>query len=222
MPVILSIENHLDKVHQDIMARKFKEILVDLYIFPADKKPDHIPTLGELKNKFIIKCSGKRLWVDEEIERKNMDKNKRRLRAGTLDNDKMNLKKLVLIDDNLDDVIDSDDENKTEENPNNDENSNEEEQNKNTAAAFFPRKSFLPAAMAKQFVLFKQMVSESENNLLKRMSYGPELLELAIVPSLESVRGFLGTKFEYEKIKENKYKPWDFVTLKSTKLINFF
>ena len=62
MPVILSIENHLDKAHQEIMARKLKEILVNLYIFPSDKKPDYIPTLEELQNKFIIKCSGKRLW----------------------------------------------------------------------------------------------------------------------------------------------------------------
>ena len=224
LPVILSIENHLDKVHQDIMARQFKEILVDLYIFPANKKPDHIPTLGELKNKFIIKCSGKRLWLDEEIERKKMDKNKRRLRAGTYDNEKMHLKKLVLIDDNLEDVSDSEDENQKENNPNDDEDSNEEKEkeDKNNITSFFPRKSFLPAAMAKQFGLFKKMISESENSLLKRMSAGPELLELAVVPSLESVRGLLGTKLVYEKIKENKYKPWDFVTLKCTKLINYF
>ena len=55
MPVILSIENHLDKAHQDIMAKNLKEILVDLYIFPSDQKPDHLPTLEELRNKFIIK-----------------------------------------------------------------------------------------------------------------------------------------------------------------------
>ena len=41
MSVILSIENHLDEYHQNIMAKKFKEILVDLYIFPSDKNPDH-------------------------------------------------------------------------------------------------------------------------------------------------------------------------------------
>ena len=74
MPVILSIENHLDKAHQEVMARKFKEILKDLYIFPTNEKPDHIPTLAELKNKFIIKCSGKRYWLDEEIERKVINK----------------------------------------------------------------------------------------------------------------------------------------------------
>jgi hypothetical protein len=74
MPVILSVENHLDEKHQNIMAKKFKEILVDLYIFPSDKKPDHLPTLKELQNKFIIKCSGKRIWTEDEIKRAEIKK----------------------------------------------------------------------------------------------------------------------------------------------------
>ena len=37
LPVILSIENHLDEYHQNIMAQKFKEILVNIYIFPLIK-----------------------------------------------------------------------------------------------------------------------------------------------------------------------------------------
>ena len=56
-----------------------------------------------------------------------MDKNTRRLRAGTYDNEKMNLKKLILIDDNLEDVSDSEDENKNENNPNDDEDYESEE-----------------------------------------------------------------------------------------------
>ena len=225
LPVILSIENHLDKAHQDIMARQFKEILVDLYIFPYDQKPDHIPTLGELRNKFIIKCSGKRLWVDEEIERKVVDKNKRRLRAGRYNNDKLNLKKLILIEDNLDDVSDSDEEEKNNSVDDDDDDSdeeNEKDKNKKSLNSIFLRRSFLPVGMEKQFGLFKKMVSDSQETLVKRMSVGPEILEVATIPSLENVRGFLGTKFVFEKIKENKYKPWDFVTLKSTKLINYF
>jgi len=59
MPVILSIENHLDEFHKNIMAKKSKEMLVDLHIFSSEKKPDHLPILRELQNKFIIKCSGK-------------------------------------------------------------------------------------------------------------------------------------------------------------------
>ena len=224
LPVILSIENHLDKAHQEVMAKKFKEILVDLYIFPSDEKPDHIPTLGELRRKFIIKCSGKRLWVDEEIERKIVDKSKKRIRAGRYDNDKLNMKKLILIDDNLDDVSDSDEE-KDDIKSDEDDSDEEEKENKddlNLNPLLRKSISNLPTGMAKQFDLFKKMISTSQETLTKRMSVGPEVMEIATIPSLENVRGFLGTKFVYEKIKENKYKPWDFVTLKSTKLISYF
>ena len=227
LPVILSIENHLDKAHQEIMARKFREILVDLYIFPSNKKPDHIPTLGELKNKFIIKCSGKRLWLEEEIERKTFDKNKRRLRAGKYDNDKLNLKKLALIDEELDNVSDSDEEDnnkkKQEEENEEEEEENEEEKEIRNFNPLVERKSIagITAGMAKQFELFKKL-SQQRENIMKRMSVGPEIAEIAVIESLENVRGFLGTKFVYEKIDENRYKPWDFITLKSTKLISFF
>ena len=81
MPVILSIENHLDEYHQNIMAQKFKEILGDIYIFPYDKKPEFLPTLKELQNKFIIKLGGKRLWFDYDIKR-NKIKNIQVLRGG--------------------------------------------------------------------------------------------------------------------------------------------
>ena len=228
MPVILSIENHLDKTHQDIMARKFKEILVDLYIFPSDKKPDYIPTLDELRNKFIIKCSGKRLWLDEEIERKVINKNNRRLRAGRYETDKLYLKKLILIDEKLDDVIDSDDENNKSEEEEEKEEENNNEKDEDKIKKFNPllsrnSLSVLPAGMMKQLGVFKKLAKDTRENMaLKRLSVGPEIAELAVDASLESVRGLLGTKFIYEKIKENKYKPWDFVTLKSAKLINYF
>ena len=48
-PIILSIENHLDKKHQDIMAEKFKSILKDLYIIHYLEKPHNITNLEELK-----------------------------------------------------------------------------------------------------------------------------------------------------------------------------
>ena len=226
MPVILSIENHLDKYHQEIMAIKFKEILVDLYIFPSDVKPDHIPTLDELKNKFIIKCSGKRLWLDEEIERKVIDKNKKKLRAGKKDN--LNMKKLILIDENYNDVSDSEDENNNNEIEEEEEEETEEEKLKeeirNKLNPLFLRQSLstLPTGISKQFNLFKKIVNDTPSNAMLRMSVRQDKNETDVIPSLESVRGFLGAKFIYEKIKENKYKPWDFVTLKSTKLINYF
>ena len=105
LPVILSIENHLDEYHQNIMAQKFKEILVDIYIFPYDKKPEYLPTLKELQNKFIIKLGGKRLWFDDEIKRKK-NKNTQRLRGGAR-RDK--IRKFILFD-NFEDVVDSDEE----------------------------------------------------------------------------------------------------------------
>ena len=230
MPVILSIENHLDKYHQEIMAKKFKEILKDLYIFPSEEKPDHIPTLEELKNKFIIKCSGKRLWVDDEIERKAIVKTKKRLRAGKCDDESL-MKKIILINEKYNDVSDSEDENNNNNELEDEEEKEETEEEKLKSQIrtklnpLFLRQSFgkLPSKISKQFNLFKQIVNEeTEETPVLRMSVTQDLDEVAVIPSLESVRGFLGTKFVYEKIEEKKYKPWDFVTLKSTKLINYF
>ena len=67
LPVILSIENHLGEKYQEIMVEKLKNILKDLYIFPSDIKPDHLPSLRDLRKKFLIKCGGKKLWENEII-----------------------------------------------------------------------------------------------------------------------------------------------------------
>ena len=119
------------------------------------------------------------------------------------------MKKLVLIEDNLDDVSDSDEEKYN--NKSNEGDSDEEEKENQDEVNLNPflRKSIsnLPIGMAKQFDLFKQMVSTSTETLAKRISVGPEQMEIATIPSLENIRGFLGTKFVYEKIRENKYKP---------------
>ena len=64
LPVILSIENHLDKSHQLVMVNLFKTILKDLYIFPSENPPDYLPSLSEMKNKFIIKTGGVRVIKD--------------------------------------------------------------------------------------------------------------------------------------------------------------
>ena len=76
-PVILSIENHLDKKHQTILANLFKEILVDLYIFPDEDLPKYLPNLSDLKYKFIIKCSGPRIPQEKltYIPQRRMEKN---------------------------------------------------------------------------------------------------------------------------------------------------
>ena len=70
LPVILSIENHLDEQHQILMVNKLKSILGDLYIFPYDQKPKYIPTLRDMCKKFIVKCSGRKLWENDQIPRK--------------------------------------------------------------------------------------------------------------------------------------------------------
>ena len=66
-PVILSIENHLDKEHQAIMTNDFKNILKDLYIFPFDNPPDYLPDLKVMMGKFLIKCGGKRVQKDRSL-----------------------------------------------------------------------------------------------------------------------------------------------------------
>ena len=67
LPVILSIENHLGEKYQEIMVEKIKTILKDLYIFPRNVMPDHLPNLRDLKKKFLIKCGGSKLWLNETI-----------------------------------------------------------------------------------------------------------------------------------------------------------
>ena len=101
MPVILSIENHLDEYHQDIMAKKLKEILKNLYIFPSDELPEHLPTLREMQNKFIIKCNGPRLWQNDIIKKAEPKKK-------TVLRDKNSKLKKYIIFDHFMNVIDDD------------------------------------------------------------------------------------------------------------------
>ena len=101
-PVILSIENHLDEKHQKILAEKLQKYLVDLYIFPYDNAPETIPTLEELKYKFIVKCGGKRLYEDKDIPLKKNEK------ENILKNHKKHNLKKYIIDDDYDDISDSD------------------------------------------------------------------------------------------------------------------
>ena len=101
-PVILSIENHLDQKHQKILAEKLQKYLVDLYIFPYDCAPKTIPTLEELKYKFIIKCGGKRLYEDVDIPLNTNVKENNILR-----NQNYNVKKYI-FDDDYEDISDSD------------------------------------------------------------------------------------------------------------------
>jgi len=105
-PIILSVENHLDKKHQEILAKKFQEYLGDIYVFPYDAPPETIPTLEELKYKFIIKCGGKRLYEGMNIPLKEIIKEDENviLRGNNMNG---HVKKYIL-DDKYEDVSDSD------------------------------------------------------------------------------------------------------------------
>ena len=218
LPVILSIENHLDKYHQEIMAKQFQEILKDLYIFPAKEKPDHIPTLREMQKKFIIKCGGKRVWLNDEIPRLKSSINV------NLSKHVSKLKKFLLKD-RLIDVVDSDEEDlkKPRESivflDNDDKklkkvfmiNTNETLQNNQSN-------------VKKQFGFLRNL-KDQINKLPKLKSQNSkdedeEIKEEETYQTLEEVRGLLGAKYDANKIEENNYKSWEILTLKSKKFTN--
>ena len=272
-PVILSIENHLDDKHQQIMANKFKKYLIDLYIFPTDSPPEFMPTLEELKYKFIIKCGGKRLYEDIDIPMKPINEKSSKLK------EKENLNKKLIIEDNFSDASDSEEDiesQKMEEfdfekkehiilvnrNTNIYNNNNINEPNKNSE--LFCDNLEINISENKQnnesdnFILrgkktnlnnnktqkeeskeIKSIIeineintnnksnvnsNENQNKLinLNKQSIEKEKEEIEIIPCLANVRGLLGQKFKYEKIHSFNYKPWEFVTLKSTQFLQFF
>ena len=274
-PVILSIENHLDDKHQQIMANKFKKYLIDLYIFPTDSPPEFMPTLEELKYKFIIKCGGKRLYEDIDIPMKPINEESSKLK------EKENLNKKLIIEDNFSDASDSEEDiesQKMEEfdfekkehiilvnrNTNIYNNNNINEPNKNSE--LFCDNLEINISENKQnnesdnFILrgkktnlnnnktkkeeskeIKSIIeineintnnksnvnsneNENQNKLinLNKQSIEKEKEEIEIIPCLANVRGLLGQKFKYEKIHSFNYKPWEFVTLKSTQFLQFF
>jgi len=180
-PVILSIENHCDKVHQTYMAQYCKEILIDLYTFPVNPIPEYLPTLNELKGKFILKTSGKRVPSEnilQPIKRREPNKFFNLL----LKNIKKNqlVKKLYLKDDKSDEKIN----------------------------LFFNNGS-----------LIYSNPLQNPNQKINEEEYDESKIET--VENLELARGLHGTKFSYEKLDELKLQPWEFVTLKSTKLIEY-
>ena len=225
MPVILSIENHLDENHQNIMAKKLKEILVDLYIFPSDKKPDHLPTLRELQNKFIIKCSGKRIWTEDEIKRAEIIK-KNILRG----RQSYKLRKYILFD-RFTDVVDSDEEeNKKKEKERKLKEKEEEDDEDNDANLEKLEKIYQiqvdtnkTADLKSSFNQIRALFSNSKKLFKKEDEKDDpeEEKENETIPNLEKLRGMPGTKFNYEKIEENKYKPWECLTLKCKKFLKY-
>ena len=210
LPVILSIENHCDEYHQNIMAQKFKEILVDIYIFPYDKKPQYLPTLKELQNKFIIKLGGKRLWFDDEIRKPNI-KEKYVFRGRR--NEK--LKKLILID-NFKDVVDSDEETSKD---NNEEDEEEKNIDMNKIEKILTDSDYLPLKKSTMLSDIKEEKAIIKDEKLKAKS--EEVKESNTSENLENLRGMPSAKFNYEEIEANKYKPWECLTLKCKKFIKY-
>ena len=210
LPVILSIENHCDEYHQNIMAQKFKEILVDIYIFPYDKKPQYLPTLKELQNKFIIKLGGKRLWFNDEIKKPNI---KERYVFRGRRNEK--LKKLILID-NFKDVVDSDEETSKD---NNEEDEEEKNIDMNKIEKILTDSDNLPLKKSTMLSDIKEEKAIIKDEKLKAKS--EEVKESNTSENLENLRGMPSAKFNYEEIEANKYKPWECLTLKCKKFIKY-
>ena len=90
------------------MAEKLQKYLIDLYIFPYETSPKTIPTLKELKYKFIIKCGGKILYENKFIVlNSNFEKDEIIKLRGRGKNNYDKMKKYIL-EDNYDDISDRD------------------------------------------------------------------------------------------------------------------
>ena len=180
-PVILSIENHCDKKHQSSMAQKCNEKL-DLYMFPVNPIPEYLPTLKDLKYKFILKTSGKRV-PSEQIVQPIKRKDAKKIYNTQLTTFKNNLNKVInlyLKDDKSEEKIN----------------------------LFFNNNSIIYSNPTPHL---NQKQNEEEYDESK----------IETVENLELSRGLHGTKFSYEKLDELKLQPWEFVTLKSTKLMEY-
>ena len=188
-PVILSIENHLDKKHQNILGNLFVEILQDLYIFPFDNIPEFLPNLSDLKYKFIIKCSGPR------ILKENIKEIPKRKKVTLLEKQ---LKKYLLL--RTIEIPISDPEANKNENKNL---SNNEMENIKKDIKVYNKKN------SKKEIEKEDDDEEEDKNEDDENKLGEKLI---------NIRGLFGTKFKYDKIDEPGYFPWEFVTVKSTKI----
>jgi len=238
MPVILSIENHMDEHHQNIMAKKLQEILGDLYIFPSETKPEFLPTLNDMKNKFIIKVGGKRIWQNEDIKRAEIKQENKN------ENKKEKIKKYIYFDD-LKDVVDSDEEGlEIEKKESKDDNDEEEERNLEKLRKIFEldikkvdvKKSY---QRVRKYSLDTQTKSKSkelipeekeiERKETKEKSKEEEKeideedeKEDKIIQSLEKIRGLPGTSFKSKEIEKKHYQPWECLTIKDKKFMKYY
>ena len=190
LPVILSIENHCDKAHQEIMAEKCQEILKDIYVFPSDNLPEFLPTLGELKKKFILKTSGKRVpfeSIKNEIKRKPVE-------TLNIVKNKMKLFKMQSKEENT-------------------ENKNIKIKQNSNDSIHSNKIKFLFSIQNEKTKNIEEDKNEEDDN--------DEEEKIEVINQLEKLRGLHGTKFKIKQIDELKYQPWEFVTLKSDKIIKY-
>jgi len=194
-PIILSIENHLDNKHQVIMAKLFKSILSNIFILDQENLPEEYPNLKDLKNKFIIKCSGLRKLIDRT---KIIPRSQRNYE----DNSSIYINNIILEKFNLDNNLNN--ELKNIHINNEDETLDEDEENN---IKYITLKDFGKS-------------SNYDDNLKLNEELDPiseDEEDINNIDELNKVRGMFGTKFKKDKVLEMNYQPWEFVTVKSTK-----
>ena len=194
LPVILSIENHLDERHQLIMVTKLKKILVDLYIFPYDIKPKYIPTLRELKKKFLIKCGGKKLWENIYIPKKPYN-----LNINNLNNNNNNL--YLRQNHNMNYMI-------------NFRQIYKPSKTYTEKKIIFLNKRKFTKNITLKHINFNKLRTNTKSSVNRSQT-----VEYKTSSALENVRGLLGVKFYKNKIKSNYYKPWEMITFKCSKAL---
>ena len=223
MPVILSIENHLDENHQNIMAKKIQEILGDLFIFPSEIKPEFLPTLNEMKNKFIVKCGGKRIWQNEEIKRAEINKQENKDKSNEGKN-----KNYIYLD-NLKDVIDSDEETNEKQIQKKDskvaEDDDDYEKNLDKFRKIFELDITKTPDIRNSYNIIRKHSLENTTNLefqkLESKEVEENEKEEEVIQSLEKIRGLPGTSFKSGEIEKRHYQPWECLTIKDKKFIKY-
>ena len=213
MPVILSIENHLDSYHQKIIAKNIKEILKDLYIVPIDKKPDYVPNLKDLQYKFIIKCEGKRTWFGEKIPLKTILKEpKDNISKNSLRN---KLRKLILKSDNNKNILTKTEQITKYQNSLKKKILNE---NQNKDVKEFPKINFELDYLESPQI---NMDDEIDNNVDYIFYNEDELKEVEL--DLEKCRGLLTCDFNENKLNDlHYYRHIDFCKFRCSKYLDFY
>ena len=221
MPVILSIENHLDSYHQKIIAQNIREILQDLYIVPSNKKPDFVPNLKDLQKKFIIKCEGKRTWFGEIIPLKKVFKEPKD--SISKKNLKTKLKKLI----NFNDFINKNNnkQNKTDEiidyQNNLKKNILNINKNNNNLTKINFEKNFIepPNINIDDDDKDDNNINNDNDNIVIEETNETKEVEL----DLETCRGLLTCDFNEDKLNDlSYYRHIDFCKFRSSKYLDFY